>query len=130
MIILTVRTDRPQAEVGLFEDQKKLAYISWEAHRTLTDTIHVQIKKLLQEANKDWLDIEGVAIFKGPGSFTGLRIGFAVANTLAYAQGSPIVASSGDAWLQDAIQRLLAGEDDHIAIPEYGALANTTKPKK
>jgi tRNA threonylcarbamoyladenosine biosynthesis protein TsaB len=38
-------------------------------------------------------DIEGVVCFKGPGSFTGLRIGLTVGNALAYAQNIPVVAS-------------------------------------
>ena len=41
MIILTIKTDQPTAEVGLFDGEEKLGYTKWEAHRTLTDTIHV-----------------------------------------------------------------------------------------
>lgn len=130
MITVTIKTDQQVAEVGLFEDDKKLGYTIWEAHRTLTDTIHVQIKKLLDTAQKDWPDVSGLVIFKGPGSFTGLRIGFAVANTLAYVNKAPIVATSGQSWLNEGLAKLNAGEDDHIALPEYGSDANITKPKK
>jgi len=130
MIIVTIKTDQPMAEVGLFRDHEKLGYSVWEAHRTLTDTIHVQIKKLLDMASMDWGDIGGVIVFKGPGSFTGLRIGFAVANTLAYINKAPIVSTMGDAWLQEGLKRLVAGEDEHIAMPEYGAQANITLPRK
>jgi tRNA threonylcarbamoyladenosine biosynthesis protein TsaB len=130
MIILTVKTDQPVAEVGLFEDEKKLTYETWEAHRTLTDTIHLQIKKLLNTQNKTWADIGGIVVFKGPGSFTGLRIGFTVANTLAYVNKAPIVSTGGSQWLQNGVAKLLSGEDEHIALPEYGANAHITVPKK
>lgn len=130
MLILTIKTDQPMAEVGLFNNKQRLSYQTWEAHRTLTDTIHVQIKKLLDTAQKDWADINGVVIFKGPGSFTGLRIGFAVANTLAYINKAPIVSTIGDDWLTVGLQKLLNGLDEHIAIPEYGANARITIPKK
>jgi tRNA threonylcarbamoyladenosine biosynthesis protein TsaB len=130
MLILTVKTDQPIAEVGLFEDDKKLGYTIWEAHRTLTDTIHIQIKKLLDTAQKDWPDINGVVIFKGPGSFTGLRIGFAVANTLAYVNKTPIVSTAGDIWLKDGLSQLQDGQDEHIALPEYGSDVHITTPKK
>lgn len=130
MIIVTIKTDQPTAEVGLFKDAQKLGYCTWEAHRTLTDTIHVQIKKLLDDADLAWNDIGGVVVFKGPGSFTGLRIGFAVANTLAYVNKAPIVSIMGDDWLQEGIQRLAAGDDEHIAMPEYGSQANITTPRK
>ncbi len=130
MIIVTLKTDQPTAEVGLFEDAKKLGYTSWEAHRTLTDTIHVQIKKLLDDAGFSWGDLAGVVVFKGPGSFTGLRIGFAIANTLAYVNKAPIVSTTGETWLSDGFRRLSLGEDEHIAMPEYGANANITLPRK
>lgn len=130
MIILSIKTDQPTAEIGLFENENKLGYVTWEAHRTLTDTIHIQIKKLLDEQKKTWGDLGGIIIFKGPGSFTGLRIGFTVANTLAYAQKIPIVTTGGDNWLDIGKKRLLTDEDDHIALPEYGADAHITTPKK
>ncbi len=130
MIILAIRTDKPDAEVGLFNGVKKLDYKVWSAHRELADTIHIQIKKLLDSANKDWADIEAVVVFKGPGSFTGLRIGFTIANTIAYSQKIPIVSCKGKSWLQDGISRLKNNEDEHIALPEYGGKVNITKPKK
>jgi tRNA threonylcarbamoyladenosine biosynthesis protein TsaB len=130
VIILSIRTDNPQAEIGLFNDDSKLKYITWEAHRTLVDTIHVQIKKLLESQKKGWSDVEGIVIFKGPGSFTGLRIGITVANTYAYIQKIPIVGVSGDNWIHEGVEKLLNNSDDHIVLPEYGADVNITKPKK
>ena len=47
MIILTIRTDKPEAEIGLFEGGKKLAYKSWSAHRQLAETLHTHIRDLL-----------------------------------------------------------------------------------
>jgi tRNA threonylcarbamoyladenosine biosynthesis protein TsaB len=130
VLIVTIKTDQVLAEVGLFNEKIKLGYQTWEAHRTLTDTIHIQLKKMLDTAQKDWKDIGGLVIFKGPGSFTGLRIGFAVANTLAYINNAPIVSTTGDAWLSDGIDRLLEGRDEHIALPEYGADVHITTAKK
>jgi tRNA threonylcarbamoyladenosine biosynthesis protein TsaB len=130
MLIVTIKTDQVLAEVGLFAGTNKLGYITWEAHRTLTDTIHAQIKHLLDASQKDWQDIEGVVVFKGPGSFTGLRIGFAVANTLAYINKAPVVSTQGETWLSDGLERITRGDDEHIALPEYGADVHITTPKK
>ena len=130
MIIISIKTDTPVAEIALFQDQKKIGTISWEAHRQLADTIHLKILQLLEQNSKKWEDIQGVAIFKGPGSFTGLRIGMSVANALAFSLKIPIIAALGENWRQIAIERLLNQEDEKVAIPEYGSDAFTTTPKK
>ncbi len=130
MIILTIRTDKPDAEVGLYEGQTQLAYETWQAHRELGRTIHNQIESLLKPQQKDWADVRGVVCYQGPGSFTGLRIGLTVANTLSYSYGVPIVATQDPKWLETGIDRLLRGENDQRALPFYGADAHITPPKR
>jgi|SRR6266511_932500 len=130
MLILTIRTDKPEAEIGLFDDQTKQAYETWQAHRELSVTLHHKLIDLLQGQDKTLADIEGIVGFAGPGSFTGLRIGLTVANTLAYALHRPIVASNGEQWIERGIARLLSGEEQSIALPEYGADAHITLQKK
>jgi tRNA threonylcarbamoyladenosine biosynthesis protein TsaB len=130
MLILTIRTDKPEAEIGLYEDGRQLAYETWQAHRELGQTLHVKLAGLLQSAGKGWPDVRGIVGYKGPGSFTGLRIGLTVANGLAYAQGCPIVGATGDNWQADGIDRLLRGESEQIALPEYGGEAHITQPRK
>ena len=134
MIILVIRTDRPEAELYLYDGLKKLAEKKWQAHRKLAETIHKKIKELLEgqslSEGLSFQDIEGIVCFAGPGSFTGLRIGLSVANALAYAQNIPIVASAGDNWIEQGVNGLLAGKNDKIALPIYGLPAATTSPKK
>ncbi|HEU4914359.1 MAG TPA: tRNA (adenosine(37)-N6)-threonylcarbamoyltransferase complex dimerization subunit type 1 TsaB [Candidatus Saccharimonadales bacterium] len=130
MLVLTIRTDKPEAEVGLFADGDKIAYEVWEAHRELSVTIHQRIIDLLEASGKQLNDLDGIIGFAGPGSFTGLRIGLAVANGLSSGLGVPILASKGDDWIQAGIARLAKGEHDTIALPEYGAPVHITKQKK
>lgn len=130
MKILTFRTDKPQAEIGLYDNQKQLAYITWRADRKLADTIHDRIKELLNSSSIELGQIDGIVIFKGPGSFTGLRIGMTVANALAYSYQIPIVARASEQWIERGIKDLLAGQNDRIVRPEYGGPAKTTAPKK
>lgn len=129
MRILALRTDKPEAELYIYEDRKKLAEIKWQAHRQLAETIHQQIEKILDKSSISLDDVKGIVCFKGPGSFTGLRIGSSVANALAYAQNIPIVARNGEKWLEDGIDALTAGKNDKITIPDYGAPAKTTSPR-
>jgi tRNA threonylcarbamoyladenosine biosynthesis protein TsaB len=129
MLILTIRTDKPEAELGLFEDQTRLAYFTWPAHRQLAETIHLNIKELLSSYQKDLKDVEAIAAYKGPGSFTGLRIGLSVANALASGLNIPIVAMGKEDWIQEAITQLMKGQNDKLALPEYGSPPHITQPK-
>lgn len=129
MLILTIRTDKPEAELGLYENQTRLAYFTWPAHRQLAETIHLNIKDLLDSYQKTLKDIEAIAVYKGPGSFTGLRIGLSVANALAQGLEIPITASGGENWIQAAVSRLARREDDKLALPEYGSPPHITQPK-
>ena len=130
MIILTLRTDKPEAQIGLYDGNTQLGYEVWQAHRQLAETLHRKIADLLKLYSKTLKDIDGIICFQGPGSFTGLRIGLTVANTLAYALEVPIVAAQEPAWLEAGLTRLQAGENDKIALPFYGADAHITPQKK
>jgi tRNA threonylcarbamoyladenosine biosynthesis protein TsaB len=130
MIILTIRSDNPEAEVGLFDGQNRLAYETWHAHRELSVTLHAKINELLAGQNMELHRVQGIVGFAGPGSFTGLRIGLTVANALAYGLGTPIVAAHGDDWIQTGIAGLLAGKNDGAIVPEYGAPVHITEQRK
>lgn len=130
MLILTIRTDKPDAELGLYDDARQLAYEVWPAHRELSTTIHAKMTGLLRGQGKTLHDVRGIVCFKGPGSFTGLRIGLTVANALAYALHIPVVARQDPQWLERGLDDLAAGQDDKIALPEYGAPVHVTEQKK
>lgn len=130
MKIISLKTDTVLAEVALWEDSNLITEEKWEAHRQLADTIHVKLADLLKSNSLKWSDIGGIVVFKGPGSFTGLRIGVSVANAIAYSLSIPIIAGMGETWAKMAIKKLLNGENDKISLPEYGGEANITLPKK
>lgn len=130
MNVLTLRTDKPEAEIGIFHDGSEQVYIRWEAHRILAETIHQKINEVLDQQNLSLKDINAVAIYQGPGSFTGLRIGISVANALADGLEIPIVGAESESWLEVALEKLNNGKNEQIVQPFYGALPNITAPKK
>lgn len=129
MLILTLRTDKPASEVGLYDDNEQLVYKVWEAHRKLAETLSDKIANILHSNEKEFSDIEGIVVYRGPGSFTGLRIGIAVTNALAYSLDVPIVGETND-WIEHGISRLLQGENDKTVLPEYGQDVHVTQQKK
>ncbi len=126
-MILAVRSDKPLCEISLLDLTGKVkAHKSLEAGHTLAKILLGEIDDILQG---DFTQLTGLVVFKGPGSFTGLRIGLATMNALADGCNLPIVATSGDDWLSQGIARLVNNENDKIALPDYGAAPNITRPK-
>jgi tRNA threonylcarbamoyladenosine biosynthesis protein TsaB len=130
MLILTIRTDKPEAELGLFENNSKLAYSTWPAHRQLAETIHAKINELLESQGRGLNDVNALVAFQGPGSFTGLRIGLSVANALAYGLAIPIVAAAGNDWLAQGTQQIMQGKNQQMILPTYGSPPHITQPRK
>ncbi len=130
MLILTIRTDKPEAEIGLYDGAGQLVYETWHAHRELSVTLHQKILDLLASKGNKLADLQGIVGYAGPGSFTGLRIGLTVANALAYSLAIPIVASQGEDWISQGVSKLQEGKSDKIALPEYGSPAHITQQKK
>jgi tRNA threonylcarbamoyladenosine biosynthesis protein TsaB len=129
-MILLIRTDKPEAELYLYDKNGQVDVFKWEAHRQLAETLHKKIKELLDENNIEWSGLTGIGCFKGPGSFTGLRIGLTVANALANSLSVPVIAEGSDDWAKRCVERLGNHENDHIAKPDYGRPAHITQQKK
>jgi tRNA threonylcarbamoyladenosine biosynthesis protein TsaB len=130
MTYLALRTDSPQAELYLYEGEREIAREVWQADRRLALELLGHLEAFLHANNKSFSELSGLLAYRGPGSFTGLRIGITVLNTMSYAQTIPIVGETGDDWLSLGIGRLENGENDQVVLPEYGAEARITKPKK
>jgi len=113
----------------LFEDLTKKQY-DWQADRTLAKNLLSFLKERLGDNDKDWSDISAIGVFRGPGSFTGLRIGLTVMNTIANAQNIPIVGAGGENWQTEAVNKINSGVNEKIVMPFYGSEAHITVPKK
>lgn len=90
---LAIETSTPACSVALVVDGAMTSKYS-EEPRSHTRLVMGMVNELLRDANQtvDQLDAIGVTI--GPGSFTGLRIGFATVQGLAFGGDIPVVASS------------------------------------
>ncbi len=133
-MILILRTGTEQNLLQLREpDTQKVGYEKiWPASRELSEELPGLIADSLSSLKLDYKDLTGIIGFKGPGSFTGLRIGITVINTIADQIKIPIVGiSEGDGDLIEVgLKRLEDGDNDQLIQPEYGGEANITTPRK
>lgn len=128
-MILLLDSSTPTCRILLVDGDRQTAF-EWQADRQLAKGLLAWLNEQLASQSKSFQDISGIGVFIGPGSFTGLRIGLTVMNTLADSLKVPIVGTRGDDWTAQALQRLKAGENDRIALPFYGSEANITTPRK
>ena len=128
---LAIKTDAEISEYYLLsKDGVAVDDLKWESGRGLADGILGKLEEFLNKNSKSWDEIKGVIVFRGPGSFTGLRIGITVANTVAYAKKIPIVGEMDEEWIDSGRLRLNEGKNDKQVIPEYGSEPNITKSVK
>lgn len=67
------------------------------------ENLHVFIEKIVKQAKISFSDIDAVAVSKGPGSFTGLRIGVSAAKGLCFSLDKPLIAINTLASLAIAV---------------------------
>ena len=128
-MILLLDTSTPVCKLSLIEGDVRYDD-QWESGRTLAKGLLGYLHDALIKNGKTWTDISGIVAYKGPGSFTGLRIGLTVLNTFADSESIPIVGTTGDDWQNAGLARLENNENDELVMPEYGAEAHITTPRK
>jgi len=94
-LILGIETSTRNCSVALFKDGIVIA----EKEHISDNYIHAErltlfIQQVIYLANVSLKNIEAVALSKGPGSYTGLRIGTSTAKGLCYALDIPLIAIS------------------------------------
>lgn len=112
------------------DDAGNSSNYDWEAGRSLARDMLAFLRDRLGDQKKTMHDITAIGVMRGPGSYTGLRIGLTVLNTLASSLQVPIVGTTANDWREDCLRRLNNLENDHIVMPEYGGDAHVTMPRK
>ncbi|MDN5328476.1 MAG: tRNA threonylcarbamoyladenosine biosynthesis protein TsaB [Bacteroidales bacterium] len=92
--ILCLETSTDICSVALFNEGNLVSFRETKEKNAHSARLTVMIDELMQEAGLDYKGLSAVAISKGPGSYTGLRIGAGVAKGLCYATQIPLIAVS------------------------------------
>ena len=94
MIILSADTSLPLLSVALVRDEALLGAVALEGKGSRNEKLLPAIDWLLTESGVDRREVELFAVTRGPGSFTGVRIGLATMQGMAMALGRPLCAMS------------------------------------
>jgi tRNA threonylcarbamoyl adenosine modification protein YeaZ len=94
MLILAADTSLPILSVALLLDDALLGAVALEGRSSRNEKLLPAIDWLLTESAIERTSIDLFAVTRGPGSFTGVRIGLATMQGLALALGKPVCAMS------------------------------------
>ena len=109
-LILAIETGTDICSVGIAKDGELLSLRESDEGRDHARKVGVFVDELLRETGIAPDDLDAVAVGKGPGSYTGLRIGVSFAKGLCYGLRKPLVAvGSLDALAEVAREDYEAG---------------------
>ncbi len=91
-LILSIETSTTVCSVALHQGTTLLASSEILIEKSHSKYITVLIEKLFSQSGKNMTDLAAVAVSKGPGSYTGLRIGVSTAKGICYALEKPLIA--------------------------------------
>lgn len=92
-LILNLETATTNCSVCISKDEQILAIRENNTpNYSHAEQLHVFIKECTVEAGCELADLDAIAISKGPGSYTGLRIGVSAAKGLCYALDKPLIS--------------------------------------
>ncbi len=90
-MILAIDTATQYASLALYRSNGIFAEDSWFSGRKHTQELTPRITRMLTLAELEVADLDALAVALGPGSFTGLRIGLAVAKGMALPHKLPVI---------------------------------------
>lgn len=91
-IILSIETSTPVCSTAVLKDGKVLGVRDINVEKSHSSLLTVLIEELLNEHHLQLKNINAIALSKGPGSYTGLRIGTSTAKGLCFALDIPLIA--------------------------------------
>ncbi|WP_425892181.1 tRNA (adenosine(37)-N6)-threonylcarbamoyltransferase complex dimerization subunit type 1 TsaB [Aeromonas veronii] len=123
--ILAVDTATEACSAALLVGDK--LFSRWEeAPRDHTRKILPMVQAVLEDAGISLSDLDAIAFGRGPGSFTGVRIGISVAQGLAFGAGVPLIgistlaAMAQGAYRLDSVEQVLTAIDARMNEVYFG----------
>ena len=92
-LILNIETATTNCSVALAKDGDTIALLEEnDKNYSHSERLHIYINDVLVKANISMKELDAIAVSKGPGSYTGLRIGVSAAKGLCYSLDIPLIS--------------------------------------
>lgn len=94
-LILNIETTTTNCSASISKEGK-IVFLKEDNNKNYShaESLHVFIDAVLKESKIDVTDLNAIAVSKGPGSYTGLRIGVSAAKGLCFALNKPLISIS------------------------------------
>ena len=104
--ILCIETSLEYCSVSLIQDGKVIDSENINIKKSHSEFILVLVKTLLKRVKISLNQLSAIAVNKGPGSYTGLRIGVSTAKGLCFSLDLPLISvNSLDLMINDVIKK-------------------------
>ena len=118
-LILSIETSTKVCSVALHKDSVLLACSEILIEKSHSTYITILIDNIVKQSGEALKNIDAVAVSKGPGSYTGLRIGASTAKGLCYALDKPLIAVNTLEAMAYEVSRY--SKDDSLLCPMIDA---------
>ena len=109
--IILIETSTALCSTALVENGALTSYRESSAPKAHASLTAVFIQEMLDERGLTLADCNAVCVSKGPGSYTGLRVGVSTAKGLCFGSGKPLIAvGTLDTLVAQAAEEVAAGE--------------------
>jgi tRNA threonylcarbamoyladenosine biosynthesis protein TsaB len=120
-LLLCIDTSTTHASVALAKDAVLIGLKTNQNQRDHASFLQPAIHALLHETDQTLKDLAAIAVTSGPGSYTGLRVGFASAKGLAYALDIPLISIETTLVMSAAALSMLKNDETALLCPMIDA---------
>lgn len=126
MKIFSIELSTVRASVGIYDGERVLAEASWMEPMARHQRLFDEVPGLLERAGLGWDKIDLFAVGRGPGAFSGIRIGLMAAQMYAAPLGKKVVAvSSGEALASSFAKPVVVCGDARRGMFWYGVFTES-----
>jgi tRNA threonylcarbamoyl adenosine modification protein YeaZ len=127
---LLIDTSSNQLAIGIADDYEVVYKVQYPALQKQSELATVEISKALKKLDIDVSELKRIIITKGPGSYTGVRVGLTIAKVMSYVHSIPVCAVStlqALVGMEPKALALLDAKSDkaYLGVYNYGKLVKS-----